>query len=100
VRKPNDMAHIHDKKHNERLKQNVDDASAKLLAFPLHLAASKEDEDNRQTAASASDVAEYITEMLESLESLALRNRLEVLGLMIAMAREQANDDSRELGAD
>ena len=40
-------------------------------------------------------IAEYLADMLASLETLAQRNRLDVLGLMIAMAREQAGDDAR-----
>lgn len=40
------------------------------------------------------DVAQYIATMLESLQSLADRNSLSILSLMLAMAMEQAKDDS------
>jgi hypothetical protein len=50
--------------------------------------------DRDQTGPRPYDVADYIAEMLQTLEQLARQNRLETLGIMIGMAREQAEDDS------
>lgn len=41
-----------------------------------------------------SDVADYLKETIASLETMARRHKLEVLSLMLAMAREQAEDDA------
>lgn len=100
MRKPNDMSDVYDKKDTDKPVKNDDRATANLLAFPLRLASSHSDDVDLDTKARPRDVAEYIAEMLQSLENLALKNRLDVLGLMIAMAREQANDDIRDNGTD
>ena len=42
----------------------------------------------------AGDVATYLADMLGSLEVVAQRSHLDVLSMMIAMAREQAGDDA------
>lgn len=54
----------------------------------------------RPAPASSSEVAHYVSDMLESLENLAQRHNLSVLGLMLAMARDQADDDAGKLEAD
>jgi len=100
VRKPNDMSDVYDKKDTDKPIKNDDRATANLLAFPLRLASFNNGDVDPDTRARPHDVAEYIAEMLQSLENLALKNRLDVLGLMIAMAREQANDDIRDNGTD
>lgn len=48
------------------------------------------------TSASISpgEAACYVADMLESLENLAKRYDISVLGLMLAMARDQADDDA------
>lgn len=52
------------------------------------------------TAQSPAEVANYIAEMLESLEKLSQDNHLSILALMLAMARDQADDDAGELRTD
>lgn len=51
----------------------------------------------RASAASPNETAHYVADMLESLEKLANRNELNVLGLMLAMARDQADDDAGKM---
>ena len=41
----------------------------------------------------SADVASYVSSMLAALETVAYRHDLRVLSLMLAMAREQADDD-------
>ncbi len=98
MRKPTDMSQFYDDQDTDGAAQSQDKETNNLLTFPLRLASSDDDDYQSNAKASAYDIAEYIAEMLEPLENLALQNRLEVLGLMIAMAREQANDDVRENG--
>lgn len=49
---------------------------------------------------SPAEVAHYIADMLESLEKLSHDNHLSILGLMLAMARDQADDDAGKLPSD
>ena len=59
----------------------------------------KPDCDGQASADAASldvasaDVASYVSSMLAALETVAYRHDLRVLSLMLAMAREQADDD-------
>lgn len=46
------------------------------------------------SSVSSKEVALYIADMLESLEKLSIDNNLSVLGLMLAMAKDQADDDA------
>lgn len=47
--------------------------------------------------ASPREAALYVGDMLEALENLAIRSNLNVLALMLAMARDQADDDAGKL---
>lgn len=49
---------------------------------------------------SSKQVAFYIADMLESLEKLSVDNNLSVLGLMLAMAKDQADDDAGKSQSD
>ncbi|MEM6383592.1 MAG: hypothetical protein AAF739_13025 [Pseudomonadota bacterium] len=42
------------------------------------------------------ETARYIVSMLEQLEEMAHAGRLDVLGVMLAMALEQARDEARD----
>lgn len=96
VRDPNDKPNIYDSDDGHEQENNEEQGTASLLSFPLRLVRAEDDTATTGSTARSHDVAEYIAEMLQPLESLAQQNRLDVLGLMIAMAREQANDDIRE----
>ncbi len=98
VRKPNDRPNFYDSDDGREQEKSKEQETASLLSFPLRLVPSEDDNATPINTARPYDVAEYIAEMLQPLESLAQQNRLDVLGLMIAMAREQANDDIREHG--
>lgn len=96
VRKPSDKSHCYDDHDIPIHPKRDDEESARLVTFPLRLVQTEDEGGQPFGKARPYDVAEYIAEMLQSLESLAQQNRLDILGLMIAMAREQANDDVRE----
>ncbi|MBO6698090.1 MAG: hypothetical protein JJ908_04745 [Rhizobiales bacterium] len=96
MRNPNDRPNIYDSDDGRDQEKNEEQETTSLLSFPLRLVRTEDDTATMDNTAKSHDVAEYIAEMLQPLESLAQQNRLDVLGLMIAMAREQANDDIRE----
>ena len=93
MRKPNDKSRTYDDDAMEKHEQGEDQTRANLLAFPCARVTLQDDGGASHSKVHPYDVAEYIAEMLYSLENLAQQSRLDVLGLMIAMAREQANDD-------
>jgi hypothetical protein len=95
VRNPNDRPNIYDSDDGREQEKNEEQETANLLSFPLRLVRTEDDTTTPDSTARSHDVAEYIAEMLQPLETLAQQNRPYVLGLMIAMAREQANDDIR-----
>lgn len=71
-----------------------------ILPFPLHArknARVDELESADVEEPTAADVASYVSSMLSTLESVTHRHDLRVLSLMLAMAREQADDDARSL---
>lgn len=52
------------------------------------------------SSVSPNETALYVSDMLGSLENLATSNKLSVLALMLAMARDQADDDAGKLETD
>ncbi len=94
VGKPSDQANnLND--HNAAGTAVLAGETDRLVPFP------KVDDDKSEqqrpcesVQACPSDMADYLAEILTSLETMAQQHKLEVLSLMLTMAREQAEQDA------
>ena len=94
VGKPSDQA-------NQLNDQNAADTAVltsgtdRLVPFPKENSDKSEQQKPSESAqACPSDMADYLAEILTSLEAMAQQHRLEVLRVMLTMAREQAEEDA------